>query len=115
MSNRTKIRFDYCDTQAHQTKALRFTNHSQLKLSYTSRVQRESAPSPYQRAYHRVDRILVLFLHFSKLLLEASLVVCLGLCERFVIIFPVEEEEEEMEEGRGHRNRNGNITSQSVR
>jgi len=40
----------------------------------------------------------VLLLHLSKLLLEASLVVCLGLCERFFIIFPVEEEEEEEEE-----------------
>ena len=80
-------------------------------------MQRESALLRIRGLTHRVDRILVLLLHLSKFLLEASLVVCLGLCERFVIIFPVEEEEEEEEEeeGRGHRNRNGNITSQSFR
>ena len=92
-------------------KRKRFTNHSQLKLSYTSRVQRESALLRIRGLTHRVDRILVLLLHLCKLLLEASLVVCLGLCERFVIIFPVEEEEEE-EGGGGRRRRKRSQKSQ---
>ena len=63
---------------------------------------------------HRVDRILVLLLQLSKLLIKASLVVCIALCVSFVITFQAGEEEEE-EEGRGHRNCNRHITSQSFR
>ena len=53
-------------------------------------------------------------LQLSKLLIKASLVVCIALCVSFVITFQAGEEEEE-EEGRGHRNCNRHITSQSFR
>ena len=40
-------------------------------------------------------------LQLSKLLIKASLVVCIALCVSFVITFEAREEEEEEEEGRG--------------
>ena len=95
----------------------RLTTHSQLKFT-PARVQRDSATALLLRIRglpRRVDRILVLLLQLSKLLIKASLVVCIALCVSFEIIFQAGEEEEEEEEGRGHRNCNRHITSQSFR